>query len=125
MNGTYKDVIVWAKNRSPTIKQTLAATIKKTRPIIARFLSFKKRNEFLFSKSKVKTSERFPNIYLTEGLTHLRYKLLNYVKTKCGYKFVMCHTYNGKIKMKECGKEEEYWDYCGVTRKLKQIEHCH
>ena len=28
------------------------------------------------------------------------------MKTKCGNKFVMCHTYNGKIRMKECGKKE-------------------
>ena len=109
MNGTYKDVIAWAKSCSSAIKQTLAATVKKPRPIIARFLSFKKRNDFLFSKSKLKTSERFPDIYLTEDLTQLRYKLLNYVRTKCGDKFVMCHTYNGKIKMKECGKEEGNW----------------
>ena len=27
------------------------------------------------------------------------------MKTKCGNKFVICHTYNGKIRMKECGKE--------------------
>ena len=80
---------------------------KKPHLIIMRFLSFKKRNKFLFSKSKLKTSERFPNIYLTEDLTQLRYKLLNYVKTKCGNKFVMCHTYNGKIRMKECGKKKE------------------
>ena len=110
MNGTHKDVIVWAKIRSPAIKHTFAATVKKKpRPIITRFLSFKKRNEFLFSKSKLKTSERFPSIYLTEDLTQLRYKLQNYVKTKCGNKFVMCHTYNGKIIMKECGKEEGKW----------------
>ena len=76
---------------------------KKPRPIIERLLSFKKRNEFLFSKSKMKASEKFPNIYLTEDLTQLRYKLQNYVKTKCGNKFVMCHTYNRKIRMKECG----------------------
>ena len=36
----------------------------------------------------------------------MRYQLLNYVKTKGGNKFVFCHTYNEKIRMKECGKEE-------------------
>ena len=27
------------------------------------------------------------------------------MKTKCGDKFVMCHTCNEKIRMNECGKE--------------------
>ena len=58
---------------------------------------------------KLKTSKTFPNIYLTEDQTQLRCKQLNSVKTKCGDKFVMCHPYNGKIRMKDCGKEEQNW----------------
>ena len=106
-NGTYKDVIASAKNHSSAIKQTLAAIIKKKNaPDYSKIVKLQKRNEFLFSKAKLKTSERLPDIYLTEDLTQLRYKLLNYVKTKCGNKIVMC---NGKIRMKKCGKEEGNW----------------
>ena len=38
-----------------------------------------------------------------------RHELLNYVKTKCNHRFVMCHSYNGKIKMKKAGKEKGKW----------------
>ena len=47
------------------------------------------------------------NIFANDDLD--QYKLLNYVKTKSSDKFVMCHTYNEKITMKECGKEEGNW----------------
>ena len=43
MNGTYKDVIVWAKNRSPSIKQTLAATVKKTAPDYSKVFKLQKK----------------------------------------------------------------------------------
>ena len=46
---------------------------KNPLPIIERFFSFKKRKKFLFSKSMLKTSKRFPTIYLTKNLTQLRY----------------------------------------------------
>ena len=72
----------------------------KSRPVIARFISYKKRNEFLFAKSKLKKRELFTGAYITEDLTLLRNKLLNYMKTKCDDQFVMCHTINGKIRMK-------------------------
>ena len=48
-------------------------------------------------------------MYITEDLAQLRYKLLNCVTTKCNDRFVMCHSYNGKIKMKEAGKKEGKW----------------
>ena len=81
-------------------KINLVSKKEKPRPIIAKFLSFPIRNEFLFCKSKLKTSEKFLNIYITKDLAQLCHKLLNYVKTKFGYKFVMYLSYNRKITMK-------------------------
>ena len=78
----------------------------KSRPVIVRFVSCKKRTEFLYCKAELKKSTKFPNTCITEDLTQLRYKLLNYVKTKCNDRFVMCHSYNGKIRMKETDEEE-------------------
>ena len=54
----------------------------KSRPIIVRFVSYKKRTEFLFCKAEIKKSPKFPNTYITEDLTQLRYKLLNMLKPK-------------------------------------------
>ena len=34
----------------------------------------------------------------------LRYKLLNYVKNNCDDRFTMCHSYNGKIRIKDSAK---------------------
>ena len=75
----------------------------KPRPIIARFVKYKHRNDILFSKSKLKecNDEKFKNAFITEDLTPLRSKLLNYVKNDCEGKFVLCHTYNGRIRMKK------------------------
>lgn len=79
----------------------------KPRPIIARFVSYKQRNEFLFSKSKLKNCENstFENAFITEDLTPLRSKLLHYVKNYCEDEFVLCHTYNGRIRMKKSARK--------------------
>ena len=69
----------------------------KPRPITARFVSFKKRNEFLFAKAELKNKANLRDAFITEDLTQLRYKLLNYVKNNCDNRFVMCHSHNGKI----------------------------
>ena len=73
----------------------------KPRPVIARFVSFQKRNQFLFEKSKLKGSRYLSNAFITEDLTPLRSKLLNYIKYECNDEFVLCHSYNGKIRMKK------------------------
>ena len=44
-------------------------------------------------------------MFITEDLTPLRNKLLNYVKSKRDGKFVLCHKMNGKIKMKKSAKK--------------------
>ena len=43
---------------------------------------------------------------MTEDLTPLSSKLLNFVKNDCDGKFVLCHTYNGRIRMKRSGFEQ-------------------
>ena len=77
----------------------------KPRPVIVRFVSYQKRNEFLFEKSKLKKSIHFGNAFITEDLTPLRSKLLRYVKKECDNDFVLCHSYNGKIRMKKSAQK--------------------
>ena len=73
----------------------------RPRPIIVRFSSFKKRNEFMFSKSKLKNLSKYNNVFITEDLTALRLKLFHYVKEAGKGKYVQFHTMNGKIRMKK------------------------
>ena len=77
----------------------------KPRPVIVRFVSYQKRNEFLFEKSKLKKSMHFGNAFITEDLTPLRSKLLRYVKKECDDDFVLCHSFNGKIRMKKSAQK--------------------
>ena len=46
------------------------------RPIIAGFVSYKKRNEFLTNKRELKNIEGRQHVFVCEDLTPLRYKLL-------------------------------------------------
>ena len=78
----------------------------KPRQVIVRFLSYKKRNEFLKAKSRLRDSKHFPDAFITKDITPLRSKLLHYVKNECGGKFVLCHTINGRIRMKKSAKYE-------------------
>ena len=73
---------------------------------MVRFLSYKKRNEFLKAKSRLRDSKHFPDAFITEDINPLRSKLLHYVKNECGEKFVLCHTINGRIKIKKSAKYE-------------------
>ena len=43
----------------------------------------------------------FSNAFITEDLTPLRSKLLRYVEKECDNDFVLCHSRNGKIRMKK------------------------
>ena len=79
-------------------------TMRKPRPIIAKFINYKKRNEILFGKSKPKELENYTHCFITEDLTPLRAKLLHYVKNECDDKFVLVHTTNGKIRCKKSAK---------------------
>jgi len=55
----------------------------------------------MFLKSKLRSSEQFKDIFIAEDLTPMRAKLLNYIKDECKNDFVLCHTINGKIRMKK------------------------
>ena len=73
----------------------------KPRQTFACFISYKKQNELLHAKKNLKGSKNYPKAFLTEDLTPLRSKLLNYVKYECNDKFVLCHSMNGRIRMKK------------------------
>ena len=79
----------------------------KPRPIIVRFLSYKKRCEFLHAKSKLKEADIPNDIFITEDLTPLCIKLFYYLKNECCNQFVMIHTYNGKIRMKKAAQQTD------------------
>ena len=66
------------------------STSAKPRPIIARFISYKKRNQFLYSKSKLKENGEFNNAYITKDMTTLRSKLFNYSISKMNVTVSLC-----------------------------------
>ena len=70
------------------------------RPIIARFVSYKKRNEFLTNKRELINIEGRQHVFVCEDLTPLRYKLLKYMQKSCSDTFTSCYTRNGNIKAK-------------------------
>ena len=55
----------------------------KPRPIIVKFMCYKKRSQFISSKKKLNDSAKFSNVYVAEDLTSLRAKLLRYVEDEC------------------------------------------
>ena len=77
----------------------------KPRPVIVCFASYRKRMEFMEKKSKLKVQPNFNGVYLTEDLTSLRAKMIKYVKEVGKNKFVLFHTINGKIRMKQSARE--------------------
>ena len=76
-------------------------------PIIARFVSYKKRNEFFTNKRELKNIEGRQHVFVCEDLTPLRYKLLKYTQKSCSHTFTSCYTRNGNIKAKL--KTTEKW----------------
>ena len=74
MTLTINALIASKKKRSPNLKP---------RPIISRFMSYKKRNEFMYSKSNLKGTTKFKETFVLEDLTPPRAKLFNYVKKEC------------------------------------------
>ena len=63
----------------------------------------------MFTKTELK-KENFQDSFITKDLTLLRYKLLNYEKNNYNNIFVLCHSYNGKIRMKESAKTDDASD---------------
>ena len=107
--------------------------VEKPRPFIVRSVSYKKRNELFYKKSELKKSEDYKNAFVVEDITPLRQKLLNYVKNECDGEFVLCHTYNGKIRMKKSArkngdlsnddKDEGIDDWITITRPDDLFKH--
>ena len=77
------------------------------RPIIARFVSYKKRNEYFTNKWDLKNIEGRQHVFVCEDLTPLRYKLLKYMQKSCSDTLTSCYTRNGNIKAKL--KTSEKW----------------
>jgi len=73
---------------------------ENSRPIIARFVSYKKRNEFLTNKRELKHIEGRQHVFVCEDLTPLRYKLLKYMQESCSDTFTSCYPRNGNMKAK-------------------------
>jgi len=65
------------------IDRTKKKKHENPRPIIARFVSYKKRNEFLTNKRDLKNTEGRQHVFVCEDLTPLRYKLLKYMQKSC------------------------------------------
>ena len=86
-------------------KKSLTA---KPRPVIARFVFYKKKSEFLYAKKKLKEDAIYKSAFITEGLTPLRAKLLRYVKEECEDNFVLCRTINGAIRMKKSAYKDDF-----------------
>ena len=80
-------------------------TKTKQRPVIVRFVSYRKRMEFMYKKSKFNVHLNFSGVYITEDLTSLRTKMLKYVKEVGKNKFVLLHTVDGKIRVKQSPRE--------------------
>ena len=76
-------------------------------PIIARFVSYKKRNEFFTNKRELKNIEGRQHVFVCEDLTPLRYKLLKYMQKSCSDTFTSCYTRNSNMKAKL--KTSEKW----------------
>jgi len=77
------------------------------RPIIARFVSYKKRNEFLANKRDLKNIDGRQHVFVCEDLTPLRNTLLRYMQKSCSDMFTSCYNRNGNIKAKL--KTSEKW----------------
>ena len=76
----------------------------KSRPVIVRFQSFKKRNEFRRGRSNLKNTDKS---FIAGDLTPIRAKLLRYMKFDCDDKLTQIHTINGNIRFKKSAIKEK------------------
>ena len=67
----------------------------KCRQIIVRFANRSLRNKFIASRSKLKQSENFKTVFISDDLTPLRFKLFQMVRKVDEVK--NAHTRDGKI----------------------------
>ena len=80
---------------------------RKPKPIIVKFMCYKKRSQFISLKKKLKDSARFSNVYVAEDLTSLRAKLLRYVKNECNNQFEQIDTKDSSILVKTSAETDE------------------
>ena len=59
----------------------------------------------MYKKSKLKLHTNFSGVYILEDSVSLRAKMFKYVKEVGKNKFVLFHTINGKIRMKQSARE--------------------
>lgn len=67
----------------------------KCRQIIVRFANRSMRNKFIVNRKRLKQSENFKNVFITDDLTPLRFKLFQMVRKNEDVK--NAHTRDGKI----------------------------
>lgn len=60
----------------------------KIRPTIVRFVSRRRKAELMRSKSTLREKEEYKDIFISDDLTRLRYKLFWYAKEKCQHTFI-------------------------------------
>ncbi|KAK7909612.1 hypothetical protein WMY93_014296 [Mugilogobius chulae] len=60
----------------------------KTRPVIIRFVSRRKKTDLMKNKSVLRSNDAYKNIFICDDLTRLRYKLLKIAKEKCQHTFI-------------------------------------
>ena len=81
-------------------------------------------NIILFPKSKLKNCDngKFNKAFITEDLTLLRSKLVNYIKKDCDETFVLDYTYNGKMRMKRSAREQSVVTDDQGSRRYRQLD---
>jgi len=83
------------------------------RSITARFVSYKKGNEFRTNTRNLKDIEGRQHVFVCVNLAPLRYKLLKYMQKSCSDTLTSCYARNGNIKAKL--KTTEKMDYRHFT----------
>ncbi|KAK7879125.1 hypothetical protein WMY93_034095 [Mugilogobius chulae] len=71
----------------------------KTRPVIVRFVSRRKKAELMRNKAVLRSNSSSKNIFISDDLTSMRYKLFQYAKEKCPHTFIK----EGKVICKHDG----------------------
>ncbi|KAK7921879.1 hypothetical protein WMY93_008781 [Mugilogobius chulae] len=71
----------------------------KTRPVIVRFVSRRKKAELMRNKAVLRSHSSSKNIFISDDLTSMRYKLFKYAKEKCPHTFIK----EGKVICKHDG----------------------
>ena len=65
-------------------------TMQKPRPIIVRFISCNKRNEFMLAKSRLQEIDNYANCFVTKDLKHLYQNFSIMSKTNAATSLFWC-----------------------------------